>query len=76
MNTTTYDLLRSAVDMARELKIQNVDGLRALLQKEFPQHLTQIEDALKLWCSYVVRYPPDEAIASVKRDRHEGRNFG
>lgn len=48
MNTTTFDLLSVAVELAREQKVSNVDGLRALMHQQFPQQLTQFDEALSL----------------------------
>lgn len=55
MSPTAFELLKIAVDLARERDIRRVDALRRALQRQFPSHEQDIDDALTAWSSYVAR---------------------
>lgn len=52
MHDLTFDILRSAVTLARNEQIDKVGVLRARLEEIFPQWNAEIDAALKLWAEY------------------------
>lgn len=58
MSPTCFELLKIAVDLARDCGIRRVDALRDALQQRYPSHLPEVDEALTLWASYVVRHGP------------------
>lgn len=58
MSPTSFELLKIAVDLARDRGIRRVDALRDALQQRYPAHLPEVDAALTLWASYVARHSP------------------
>lgn len=56
MNISSFELLKIAVDLARDRGIRRVDALRDALQQRYPSHLPEVDEALTLWASYVARH--------------------
>lgn len=56
MTDSTLELLRHAVNIARERQIAHLGSLRAIMNAEFPGRNVDVDDALHLWASYVARH--------------------
>lgn len=59
MTDLEFDILRSAVNLAKTYQIPTVDALRARLRNVYPNEEAAIDGALNAWSEYVRSNPPD-----------------
>lgn len=52
MTNDVFDMLRTAVTVARERQVRRLDELRTVLADMFPGKEPQIEEAIKAWAVY------------------------
>ncbi len=55
MSNDTFEILRAAVNVARDRQVRRLSTLRALLARMFPGQDAQIDEAIQAWSSYAQR---------------------
>ena len=53
LNEVGFEILRSAVRMARDGNINKIDVLREKLQERYPSEMDQIQLAISTWAQHV-----------------------
>lgn len=57
MEAITFDIIRSAVNLARFENVRRLDTIRARLKVEYPGQDENIEVAIKYWAEYEAKKP-------------------
>ena len=53
MSEGVFEILRSAVNLAREEQIRNVPALKSRLLRSYPERESEVNEAIFAWAQYV-----------------------
>lgn len=59
LSDAAYDILRDAVDVAREFQCRSIKALKLKLEMRWPGQTEAIDEAIQFWADHVRECHPD-----------------